>query len=317
MTATNKSKWYNSKPLLIILLFILPFLGIVGIFMRNSITWKKIIYTLVGVISSLFLLFLTVGIIGVIFFPIDYYKDGNEYYTQRNYKKAYEYFGNVEANNPNYNDAVLKMQELKPIVDSLNLVEEQRKIAEKQSKADAQREKDLLKEQEKRENEIAKNPLLTLPEVQQQFVSVIQECEKEYEKAPNELKKSAIRTKRGNQIKEVLGGSRSFKDWVCIVTDMSTTGKGNASFSLKIEGTKIQIGNMNNELSDLFDNTLIEQSNPLYDIISELKKGDKVKVSGSFLKSIDNDYIYEISLTENGSMQRPDFVVKFETIEKQ
>ncbi len=67
----------------------------------------------------------------------------------------------------------------------------------------------------------------------------------------------------------------------------------------------------------LFDNTLIEQSNPLYDIISELKKGDKVKVSGSFLKSIDNDYIYEISLTENGSMQKPDFVVKFESIEKQ
>lgn len=312
MTATKKSKWYDSKSLLIILLFILPPLGIVGIFKRKSVTWKKIAYTFIGIAMSLFLLICTLALL----FPVDYYKDGNDYYTQRNYKKAYEYFGKVEANNPNYNDAVSKIQELKPIVDSLNYVEEQRKIAEQQNKDDIQREKELLKEQEKKEKEIAKNPLLALPEIQQQFVFVIQEYEKEYDKAPNELKKSAVKTKRGNQIKETLGNTRNFKDWICIVTDMSTTSKGNASFSLKIEKTKIQIGNMNNELSDLFDNTLIEQNNPLYDIISELKKGDRVKVSGSFLKSIDNDYIYEISLTENGSMQSPDFVVKFETIEK-
>lgn len=313
MTATNKSKWYNNKVLLIILLFILPPLGIVGIFKRNPVTWKKVVYTLAGLAMSLFLFICTLALI----FPVDYYKEGINYYNNQNYTKAYEYLGKVEANDPNYNDAVSKREALKPIIDSLNFVEEQRKIAEQQSKVDSQREKELLKEQEKKEKEMAKNPILTLPETQQQFVSVIQECEKEYEKAPNELKKSAIKTKRGNQLKEVLGGSRSFKDWVCIVTDMSTTGKGNASFSLKIESTKIQIGNMNNELSDLFDNTLIKQDNPLYDIISELKKGDKVKVSGSFLESMDNDYIYEISLTENGSMQRPDFVVKFETIEKQ
>ena len=313
MTATNKSKWYNNKVLLIILLFILPPLGIVGIFKRKPTTWKKAVYTLVGVATSLFLLICTLALI----FPVDYYKEGNEYYSKGNHTKAYEYFSKVESNNANYNDAISKMQELKPIVDSLSLVEEQRRIAEQQNKADAKKEKELLKEQEKKEKEIAENPILGLPEIQQQFVSIIQECTTEYDKAPNELKKSAIRTKRGNLIKEVLDNSRKFNDWVCIVTDMSTTGRGNASFSLKIEGTKIQLGNMNNEFSDLFDNTLIEQNNPLYDIISELRKGDKVKISGSFLKSLNNDYIYEVSLTENGSMQKPDFVVRFETIEKQ
>ena len=313
MTATNKSKWYNSKPLLIILFFILPPLGIVGIFKRNSATWKKVVYTLGGVIVSLFLFMFTT----IIFFPSDFYKEGNEFYSNKDYDRAYKCFLRVEPSNPNYNDAVSKIQELKPIVDSLNLVKEQLKAEESQRKADAKKEKELLKEQEKREKEMAKNPLLALPEVQQKFVSVIQEYEKEYDKAPNELKKSAVKTKRGNQIKEVLGGSRYFKDWICIVTDMSTTGKGNASFSLKIESTKIKIGNMNNEFSDLFENTLIEQSNPLYDIISELEKGDRVKVSGSFLKSSKNDYIYESSLTESGGMESPDFIVKFETIEKQ
>ncbi len=138
MTATKKSKWYESKALLILLLFVLPPLGIIGIFKRNSVIWKKIAYILVGMGMSLFLLLCTIGL----FYDVDYYKEGNKYYTQRNYTKAYEYFGKVEANNPNYNDAVLKMQEIKPIVDSLNLVEEQRK-------ADAQKEKELLKEQEK------------------------------------------------------------------------------------------------------------------------------------------------------------------------
>ena len=313
MTATNKSKWYGNKALLIILLFILPPLGMIGIVKRNPTTWKKIVYTLGGVAMSLFL---SICILALIF-PVDYYKEGNEYYNNKNYIKAYEYLSKVEASNPNYNDAVSKVQELKSIVDSLSLVEEQRRIAEQQNKADAKKEKELLKEQEKREKEIAKNPILALPEIQQQFVSVIQECASEYDKAPNELKKSAIKTKRGNLIKETLSNSRNFNDWICIVTDMSTTGQGNASFSLKIEGTKIKMGNMNNELSDLFENTLIKQDNPLYDIIAELKKGDKVKISGSFLKSPNNDYIYEISLTENGGMQRPDFVVKFETVEKQ
>lgn len=119
MTATNKSKWYDSKPLLIILLFILPPLGIVGIFKRNSITWKKIIYTLVGVTSSLFLLFLTVGIIGMIFFPIDYFKDGNESFYKGQYDKAVENYNKVPKDNIHYTDAQNQLTRIRQISDSL------------------------------------------------------------------------------------------------------------------------------------------------------------------------------------------------------
>lgn len=119
MTATNKSKWYDSKPLLIILLFILPPLGIVGIFKRNSITWKKIIYTLGGITSSLFFLFLTVGIIGVIFFPIDYFKDGNEYFYKGQYDKAVENYNKVPKDNIHYTDAQSQLNRIRQISDSL------------------------------------------------------------------------------------------------------------------------------------------------------------------------------------------------------
>lgn len=119
MTATNRSKWYDSKPLLIILLFILPPLGIVGIFKRNSVTWKKIVYTLGGIISSIFLFLFTIGLIGVIFFPIDYFKDGNEYFYKGQYDKAVENYNKVPKDNIHYTDAQSQLTRIKQISDSL------------------------------------------------------------------------------------------------------------------------------------------------------------------------------------------------------
>lgn len=119
MTATNKSKWYNSKPLLILLFFILPPLGIVGICKRNSATWKKIVYILGGITSSLFLLFLTVGIIGMIFFPMDYYKNGNGCFYEGQYDKAVENYNKVPKDNIHYSDAQKQLNRIRQISDSL------------------------------------------------------------------------------------------------------------------------------------------------------------------------------------------------------
>lgn len=119
MTATNRSKWYDSKPLLIILLFILPPLGIVGIFKRNSVAWKKIVYTLGGITSSIFLFLFTIGLIGVVFFPIDYFKDGNEYFYKGQYDKAVENYNKVPKDNIHYTNAQSQLIRIRQISDSL------------------------------------------------------------------------------------------------------------------------------------------------------------------------------------------------------
>lgn len=119
MTATKKSKWYGNKALLIILLFVLPPLGIIGIFKRNPTTWKKIVYTLVGITSSLFLFFLTVGIIGMIFFPMDYFKEGNEVFYKGQYDKAVENYNKVPKDNIHYTDAQSQLIRIRQISDSL------------------------------------------------------------------------------------------------------------------------------------------------------------------------------------------------------
>lgn len=140
MTATNKSKWYDSKPLLIILLLILPPLGIIGIFKRNSVTWKKIVYTLIGVTSSIILFFLTVGIIGMIFFPIDYFKEGNENFYKGQYDKAEENYNKVPKDNIHYTDAQSQLTRIRQISDSLAMqmqIELETIELEKQKQLDA------------------------------------------------------------------------------------------------------------------------------------------------------------------------------------
>lgn len=244
-----------------------------------------------------------------ILFPLDYYKEGVDSYNKKDYKKAYEFLSNVKPEDENYRDAIAKINEIKPIVDSLEFAKENAK-AEKNAEKENQK---LAKEEEK---QVKENPALAYPTEQQRFISTIEKFSKEYESAENELKKSAIRTKRGEEFKSVLKNTRNFTNWVGIVKTMETTSKGKATFGVEIEGTGITLSNMNNEFSDMFENTLIQQNSPLYQTISELKKGDKVFVSGEFLKSINNDYIYELSMTEGGSMENPDFIVKFKDVKK-
>lgn len=57
-------------------------------------------------------------------FPIDYYNDGIDFYNKKKYEKALDYLSKVETTDKNYNDAIIKIKELTPIVDSINKVAE-------------------------------------------------------------------------------------------------------------------------------------------------------------------------------------------------
>lgn len=105
MTLENSKKWYDNKPLLIVLLFVLPPIGVIGIIKRNSLLWKKILYSFFALISSLMLLV----IILAIFNPIDYYKSGVDNFNDGKYELAIKDFEKVGSNDANYKDAVSKI----------------------------------------------------------------------------------------------------------------------------------------------------------------------------------------------------------------
>lgn len=296
-------QWYDNKVLLIILFFLLPPLGIYAMLKHKTDTWKKVLYITP---SALVTILLTIGIIGSFF--VDSYKNGLDYYNKKNFVKAYDFFRMVKPDDKNYNDAIAKNSEIKPIVDSINTAKENAKLAKNQGK----KNKNIVREHEKG----SFNTSLEFPVDQQNFIKVIEQAYSDYRDAPNELKKSAIRTERGNLIKKNLDGKRNFSDWVVVVKEMHTTGKGKAYFTVEIDGTNIEMGTVNNELSNMFENSLIEQSNPIYNQISELQKGDVVIISGSFFPSDKSDYIQELSLTEEGSMRKPEFLVRFTNVQK-
>lgn len=92
--------------------------------------WKKI---LIGV-GILFV----IGIIGETFFPTNYYEEGMDYYNKQNYSKALKDFNQVKPSDENYNAAIDKIKEIKPIVDQQETNETATKNVEKNQKAEGE-----------------------------------------------------------------------------------------------------------------------------------------------------------------------------------
>lgn len=95
-------------------------------------------------------------------FPIDYYKDGIDFYNKKKYEKALDYLSKVETTDKNYNDAILKIKELTPIVDSINKVAEKETDKNKSEKTEENKvEKDVnstsktVTENSEKKNEIS------------------------------------------------------------------------------------------------------------------------------------------------------------------
>lgn len=157
-------------------------------------------------------------------------------------------------------------------------------------------------------------PPLPYPPTEKAFISAVTSFVPTYNEAANELKKSALRTQRGFELRRALNDKRKFAGWVGRLTDMETTGDGKAGVRIQV-ARKLHLKTWNNELSDVGDRTLIEQSDPLYAAIADLKEGDVVQISGEFLPSR-QDFIKETSLTEEGAMTDPEFLVRFSAIQK-
>jgi hypothetical protein len=103
---------------------------------------------------------------------------------------------------------------------------------------------------------------------------------------------------------------------------METTSDGSASVSITL-ADGVTVNTWNNAFSDDIVTqagvqTLIPQGTKLYSALSELAVGAKVTFSGEFIRSNDfatfQDSIEETSLTEEGSMTDPEFLMHFRSI---
>jgi len=152
-------------------------------------------------------------------------------------------------------------------------------------------------------------PNIEIPQDQENFIKLIESFYEGYKQAPNDLKKSALRAERKISIENFLQ-SLNVKGWVGKLRTMGTNSDGKAYIEIELEGSKIEVRTWNNALSDISDQTLINNGSDLYNNISELSKGTRIRFSGSFKKR-EKDYITEVSLTEYGAMINPKFIMSF------
>lgn len=137
---------------------------------KKKSLFKKI---LIGV-GIFFGLIIVIGIL----FPFDWYKEGIDAYNKRDFKKALNYLNHVKQSDKNYSDAIAKIQEIKPIVDSLekveNVAKEEKTETKKQEPSLTQAQKDsIVKERQTADSiaNISKAKENRKKEIEQQFSS--------------------------------------------------------------------------------------------------------------------------------------------------
>lgn len=157
-----------------------------------------------------------------------------------------------------------------------------------------------------------------VPPSQQSFTSMIESFIPRYNTADTEIRKTAVRFDRKNAIVDYLSksGTLQFRNWVGEVNGLTTETDGKAYVSVKLGQTATSIKTWNNSFSDLGRNTMISRGDMVYGSLMDIKEGDEVQVSGTFLAGSPSDYLTEGSLTEEGSMISPEFIVKFSRISK-
>lgn len=157
----------------------------------------------------------------------------------------------------------------------------------------------------------SKNMSGNIPASQKKFIDLIDTNVPRYRTAKNELQKSAIRTERKQALCEITEGF-TVSDWIGTVNALNTNSEGNAVLSIRIS-PNIEIKTWNNALSDTGSNTLIEKDTLLFNELFYLSRGQKVMFSGSFFTS-EKDCLKELSVTEEGAMTKPEFLMRFSKV---
>jgi hypothetical protein len=160
----------------------------------------------------------------------------------------------------------------------------------------------------------------TVPPQEAAFASMVKSFVPSYNQADTEIRKTNVRFERKQAMAKFFSGSDGlrFQNWVGIVKSVTTESDGEAALSLTLLGdSDLTIATWNNSFSDSSAHTMIARSDSLYGSLMNIKSGDVVRVSGTFLSSGSAaDEIKESSLTEEGAMTSPDFIVRFTEIHR-
>lgn len=122
-----------------------------------------------------------------------------------------------------------------------------------------------------------------------------------------------MRRDRRDALCRIVDGE-DLQSWAGKVTRLKTNSDGLGVVAIAI-GDGVHFATWNNMLSDGGDNTLIDPSTPIFEKLATLKEGDRIRFSGLLFRDSTTDCFREMSLTMSGSMDAPEFLMRFTDIE--
>ena len=167
-----------------------------------------------------------------------------------------------------------------------------------------------------------------VPEKQQKFMQNLATFAFQYKTSPNSVEQFLLRKKR----KEFLAGQikdRVFTEWIGRIETLRTTKNGKAYLVIELADIitakekksqmlplfSAKMGTWNNAYTDLDYNTLIIPGTAMHNWLAKFRLCDWVVFSGNSFAG-DEDFIKEASPTQTDAMLSPEFILKFEYLDK-
>lgn len=158
-------------------------------------------------------------------------------------------------------------------------------------------------------NEKKSTIIFEIEDKQKEFVKLIDSMRTLYLKEKNELKLTNIRKQRKSELKKLFK-NRKVSNWKGKITSLTTGSDQKAYVEIKVHTVNLNITVKNSMFGEgILGNT------KTYNNLTELEIGDFVDFSGRFIYDYENkDYLKELSVTEYGSMDEPEFEFVFKSI---
>ncbi len=155
-------------------------------------------------------------------------------------------------------------------------------------------------------------PPVQTPEIQKQFIAIIEDGRKKIGDSKTDLQKASALRDRDKALCAILS-SYSATDWIGEIEEIGANGEGKAHVSITI-ADDIKVKTWNNAFSDLFDDTLIPESSPVFAQVLPLEDGNKIKFSAKFLRGRDT-CLKQGNLTDFYYGREPEFIVQITNVE--
>lgn len=149
-------------------------------------------------------------------------------------------------------------------------------------------------------------------DAERELVSIVNRYANIYRSAQNDMLKGASRPARGKEVCALIPRLK-VTDWTGEIHNLSSNNDGKGVITIRI-GDNVYLQTWNNAVSDMGDHTLIDPESGLFQTVSQLAKGRKIRFSGEFVRS-GVDCFKEASLTVGGAMTEPEYIFRFSDIQ--